>query len=219
MISLMDTFSLATINKAVRKPMGRLAAWIHKVGRGRITPDQITWAGLLLHIPIALLIAQGYLWEGAILLVVFGLFDTLDGELARLTKQASPAGMVLDASTDRIKETFIHGGIAYYLIQGAHPTYAIFALLALGFSLSVTYLKAKAEVAYAVIHKGKVDHHTLNRMFSDGIFPFEVRMALVVGGLLTGFVVVAEVLICLGAWQSPRSMRFINRSIDTRQAQ
>ncbi|HEY2004105.1 MAG TPA: CDP-alcohol phosphatidyltransferase family protein [Candidatus Saccharimonadia bacterium] len=208
-------FKLEKVNKTVRKPMARLAAWVHKVGRGRITPNMITWAGLILHIPIALLITQGYLWPSAILLVVFGLFDTLDGELARLTNQASPAGMLLDASTDRIKETFIHGGIAYYLIQGAHPEYAIFAVLALGFSLSVTYLKAKAEVAYAVVHKGNIDYHELNRKFSDGIFPFEVRMALVVGGLFTGFVVLAEILICLGAWQSPKSLRFINQSIST----
>jgi len=177
----------------------------------------ITWAGLLLHIPIALLIAYGFLWQGAILLVIFGLFDTLDGELARLTNRASPAGMVLDASTDRIKETFIHGAIAYYLIQSAHPEYAVFAVLALGFSLSVTYLKAKAEVAYAAIHPGKVDFQKLNRMFSDGIFPFEVRMALIVVGLLSGYIVIAEILICLGAWQSPRSMRFINKSIAVKQ--
>jgi CDP-diacylglycerol--glycerol-3-phosphate 3-phosphatidyltransferase len=207
---------IATISTAIRKPMRHIAAWIHKIGRGRITPNMITWAGVLLHIPIALLIAYGFLWQGAILLIIFGLFDTLDGELARLTNQASPNGMVLDASTDRIKETFIHAAIAYNLVQSPHPEYAVFAVLALGFSLSVTYLKAKAEVAYAATHPGAVDFQKLNRMFSDGILPFEVRMALIVAGLFTGYIVIAEILICLGAWQSPRSMRFINKSIATK---
>lgn len=202
------------IEKAVRKVMAHIAMWLHRVSKGRITPNMITWTGVIVHVPIAVLIGMGYFWQGAILLVIFGLFDTIDGELARRTGQSSPSGMVLDASTDRVKETFIHAGIAYYLATSANPEFAVFAALALGFSLSVTYLKAKAEVAYAVVHKGKVDHHTLNRMFSDGIFPFEVRMALVVVGLLTGYIVIAEILICLGAWQSPRSQRFINQSID-----
>ncbi len=205
---------ITSIRNAIRKVMARVAAWLDKTTHGKITPNMITWAGLALHVPVAVLIAQGYLWQGGILLVIFGLFDTLDGELARRTGRATPSGMVLDASTDRLKETLVHAGIAYYLLQGTNPEWAVFAVLALGFSLSVTYLKAKAEVAYAVVHRDKLDHHKLNRMFSDGMFPFEVRMALVVAGLLTGWIVAAEILICLGAWQSPRSQRFINRSID-----
>lgn len=212
---------ITIIKLGIRKVMAYVAMWIHKVSRGRITPNMITWTGVITHVPIAILIAQGYLWQGAILLVIFGLFDTIDGELARRTGQSSPSGMVLDASTDRIKETLIHAGVAYYLIQSPYPELAVLAVLALGFSLSVTYLKAKAEVAYAVVHKGKVDHHTLNRMFSDGIFPFEVRIALVVLGLILGsfnywFLAAAEALIVLGAWQSPRSQRFINQSIDAK---
>jgi len=190
---------LQSIKLWVRSGMKQLAVMLNRVSGGRITPDGITWFGFAMHIPIALLIANGdFIWA-AVGLVVFGLFDTLDGELARLQKTASPGGMLLDASTDRMKEVLLYGGAAYYFAaEGFAPWVLAFAVIALGASMSVSYVKAKGEAAVAS-GKKQIDHHTLNRMFADGLLTFEVRMALLVIGLLTGQLQWVVVIIAAGA--------------------
>lgn len=148
-----------------------------------------------MHIPIALLIAFGYFIPAAILLIVFGLFDALDGELARLQKRASQQGMLLDASTDRMKEVLLYTGAAYVLALGDQPEFAAVAVLACGASLCVSYIKAKGEVA--IVSKKTIPYHELNRLFSDGLARFEVRMAILVVGLLCNQLLIAVALIAL----------------------
>ena len=174
--------ALSATKTEVRNGAAVIARWLDRLSKGRITPDMVTYAGLLMHLPIAWLIAtQHNLWAAAFL-IVFGLFDTLDGELARLQKRDGPRGMLLDASTDRFKEAMLYTGAAYALASSAHPQDAAWAAAAVGASICVSYVKAKGE---AVVATGKkIPHATLNRMFADGILTFEIRMAVLAAGLI-----------------------------------
>jgi CDP-diacylglycerol--glycerol-3-phosphate 3-phosphatidyltransferase len=186
------------IKTQIRAMLHQVARVVDRVSGGRVTPQQVTILGTLMHAPIAVLIAADYFLWAAILLVVFGLFDTLDGELARLQGRASVKGMLLDASTDRLKEAMLYTGIAYYLATGPHPATAAWAAAAVGASISVSYVKAKGEAAVAASNK-EIPHHTLNRMFADGILSFEMRMVVLIVGLLTGFLDWASALVAIGA--------------------
>ena len=132
----------------------------------------------------------------ALLLVIFGLFDTLDGELARLQGRSSARGMLLDASTDRMKEMLLYTGIAYFLATGDDPATSAWAAAALGASVCVSYVKAKGEAAVAASRK-EISHDVLNRMFSDGLLTFEVRMFLLVIGLLSNYLLLVVVIIAV----------------------
>lgn len=174
------------VHLIIRRVMRGVAVNLNGLTGGRLHPDAVTVTGLVMHVPIAALIAGGNYWFwAAVLLVVFGLFDTLDGELARLQQRASAGGMLLDASTDRFKEVLLYAGAAYFLAGSAEPHNAVWAVAACGASLSVSYVKAKGEAAVAAVGK-RVPHDKLNKMFKDGLLPFELRMALLVFGLLTG---------------------------------
>lgn len=151
-----------------------------------------------MHAPIAWLIATDHFTWAAVLLVIFGLFDTLDGELARLQDRASVRGMLLDASTDRLKEAMLYTGVAYILAAGPHPQTAAWAAAAAGISVSVSYVKAKGEAAVASSGK-EIPHHVLNRMFSDGFLTFEMRMVVLLIGLLTDNLVFATAIVAVGA--------------------
>src|SRR5688572_773856 len=99
------------VRAGIRKVMHHVAVWLNRLTGGKLSPDLVTIVGLVMHIPIALLIGTGdHNILAALLLVVFGLFDTLDGELARLQNRSSVRGMLLDASTDRMKETLLYVG-------------------------------------------------------------------------------------------------------------
>jgi CDP-diacylglycerol--glycerol-3-phosphate 3-phosphatidyltransferase len=185
-----------SVKRAVRRVMHFVAWALNGISGGRITPNGVTWVGFLMHIPIALLIAKGEFVWGAVFLVVFGLFDTLDGELARLQGRVTNNGGFLDAATDRLKEVLLYSGAAWYLAQGAHPQYAALAVAACGASICVSFVKAKGEAIVASSGK-QIPYPELNRMFSGGLFPFEVRMLVLLIGLLADQLVWAVAAVAL----------------------
>ncbi len=184
------------IRSFVRRIMGRIAKILNKISGGKITPNSVTIVGLLAHIPIAVLIAYKNNIVAAILLIIFGLFDSLDGELARLQKRDSPIGMLLDASTDRFKEVMLYSGAAFAIINSSRPLLAVWAVVACGASLSVSYVKAKGETAVA---KSSLTTSEVNRLFQDGIMRFEVRMVVLIVGLIFNRLMIAVVFIALTA--------------------
>ena len=185
---------LDMIRDIVRSVMKNIAKALNTMTGGGLTPNAVTIVGLLAHLPIAYLIATSHNLKAALLLVIFGLFDTLDGELARLQKRDSPAGMLLDASTDRFKEVMLYTGAAYAITVGNHPMMAGWAVLACGASLCVSYVKAKGETAVAKSH---LSTSQVNRLFADGLMRFEVRMAVLVIGLLSNRIILAVVVIAI----------------------
>jgi phosphatidylglycerophosphate synthase len=60
--------------------------------RTSITPNQVTLATAVLGIGVTLLYAFGYLWAGALLALVVGILDGVDGKLARLKAQTTKIG-------------------------------------------------------------------------------------------------------------------------------
>ena len=145
-----------------------------------------------MHIPIAWLIATRHNYKAALLLVIFGLFDALDGSLARLQGKASNAGMLLDASTDRIKEVLLYSGVAYSLVQQDLAYFTPWVVAACGASLTVSYVKAKGETAVKGLPANEV-----NRLFQDGLMRFEIRMFILVLGLVSNRLPLAIIVIAI----------------------
>jgi len=183
---------------AIRSVMRWIAKRLNQATRGKLTPNTVTLSGFVMHIPIALLIGSGHNLWAAVLLLVFGLFDTLDGELARLQNRDSPRGMLLDASTDRLKETLIYSGAGYALALGSHPAAAAWAAAACGSSLSVSYVKAKGEAAIAA-SRTNLTHAELNRLFGGGLLSFEIRMVVLIVSLLVNQLAAAVIVIAVFA--------------------
>lgn len=174
---------LSTIKKTVRGIIGSLAQIIHENSRGKIRPHHITYASVLLHAFVALAIINNQLAEAALLLVVFGLMDSLDGELARLQNSQSDSGVLLDATADRIKEVIVYSAIGFWLAEEYGSGQTMVAIAALGGSLLVSYVKAKGEMIVSSRHQQLTVEQT-NRLFSIGLMQFEVRTALLAIGLV-----------------------------------
>lgn len=186
-----------SVGNSVRTLMRNLAKLINKISNGRITPDFITYTSLFAHLPIAYLIAIGnFMWAG-ILLIVFGLFDALDGELARLQKADSPRGMVLDASTDRIKESLLYIGVAYFFVQNNLEIFAVWAVAVCAGALLVSYIKAKAETA---IKDKNLSANQINRLFKSGLMRYEIRMLVLIIGLLFNVLQGTVVILAITTW-------------------
>jgi len=190
-----------------------IAHWLNSVSGGKLKPNTVTTVGVAMHLPIAILIAEHELLWAAVLLVFFGLFDTLDGELARIQHTASNRGMLYDAATDRIKEILLYSGIAYALTTSHQARWAFVAATACGASITVSFIKAKGEAALA-LQQNVTDHHALNYHFKAGLAPFEVRMTILVLGLLSNQLLAATVLIAVLASVNIWSrLRMINEQL------
>jgi CDP-diacylglycerol--glycerol-3-phosphate 3-phosphatidyltransferase len=185
------------IKQAVRRMMHVLARILNKLSGGKITPNGVTLFGVAMHIPIAWLIAiHSNIWA-AISLLVFGLLDTVDGELARLQNRASPQGRLLDSVTDRVKEVMLYMGVAYAIIaSGSHTYMAVWAVAACGCSLLTSYVNAAGD---SIMVGKKSAEHVGNKAFRGGLLPFEIRMFILIVGLLSNQVVPAVIIIALGA--------------------
>lgn len=196
---------VSTIRNIIRGLIGQLAVILNHLSGGCISANVITITSLLTHIPIALLIAWGHNYWAAGLLLVFGLFDALDGAVARLQKTSSSRGMLLDSITDRIKEVLLYVGAAYYFVANNKAYFAVWAVATCGISLLVSYVNAWGE---AVTTKSKTKHET-NKSFRGGIMTYDVRLTFFFFGLLADrlylvvvFIAATSILTALGRMRS-----------------
>jgi CDP-diacylglycerol--glycerol-3-phosphate 3-phosphatidyltransferase len=116
------------------------------LSKSGITPNALTIANLALNIVATYVIAAGHFFLGGILILVSGLFDLLDGALARFTKRTTKFGAVLDSTVDRISEsTTLCGLLIWYVPQKDIILEIVLILVALIGSFMVSYIKARAE--------------------------------------------------------------------------
>ncbi len=118
--------------------------------RWRVRPNLITTVGTLVVVGSAAAFALGEVRWGGWLLLVAGLFDMVDGRVARQGGTTTTFGAFYDSTLDRVGEALLFGGIALHFLQGGVPaarvTPAVAAtLVALAASLLVSYTRARAE--------------------------------------------------------------------------
>jgi len=164
---------------------------VNGLARTGISPTAITLVGLALHFVGGIVVGIGELRLGALVLLVAGICDALDGQLARLTGKVTRFGAFLDSNVDRIEETAVMAGIAAYF-QSTHWAHAealvVATLLALGGSLITSYARARAE--------------GLGLDCKVGWFERPDRVAVVTAGLLFGpwFLVAAILIVLVLSW-------------------
>jgi phosphatidylglycerophosphate synthase len=123
--------------------------------RAGLTPNMVTTIGLVLNIGVAIIFISGaeegrrgdlrYVgWAGALILFA-GLFDMLDGQVARLGNMSSPFGALYDSVLDRYSELILFLGICYYLVAHHYFLSSLFAFIGLIGSMMVSYTRARAE--------------------------------------------------------------------------
>ncbi|MDB4999511.1 MAG: CDP-diacylglycerol--inositol 3-phosphatidyltransferase [Mucilaginibacter sp.] len=120
-----------------------------------LTPNAVTSIGFILNVGVAAIFIVGgedgdradltYIgWAGGLILFA-GLFDMLDGQVARLGNMKSVFGALYDSVLDRYSELIMFLGICYYLVAHHYFLSSIFAFIALIGSMMVSYVRARAE--------------------------------------------------------------------------
>lgn len=113
--------------------------------RLHVTPNQVTVAGTLLNLAAAALVFADRLVLGAVVFVLAGCFDLLDGALARQSGLVTPFGAFLDSTLDRVSEGVMLAAIGYHFAVAGRPWDAALVVIALLGSFLVSYTRARAE--------------------------------------------------------------------------
>lgn len=141
-----------TLQKIIYKIINPFVRLLIKVG---FTPNTVTTIGFVLNVGVAVIFVTGaeegnrgdlsYVgWAGALILFA-GLFDMLDGQVARLGRMSSPFGALFDSVLDRYSELILFLGICFYLIAHHYFLSSLFAFIALIGSMMVSYTRARSE--------------------------------------------------------------------------
>ncbi len=110
-----------------------------------IHPNAMTLTGVAGNAVAAVLLAQGRIVTGGVVVLAMGAFDALDGTMARLRGKPTPWGSFLDSVADRYSELMLFGGLAYYYTTQGDVRGAMLAYLAAAGAVLVSYTRAKAE--------------------------------------------------------------------------
>lgn len=131
----------------IRKTIGSRIAdpMVAVLSRSGIKPNALTFVSLVLSIAAAYFIGTGHFLLGGALVLVSGLFDLLDGALARFTKQTTKFGAILDSTVDRVSEAAIFCGLLIWYVPKGSVLEAAAIFAALIGSFLVSYIRARAE--------------------------------------------------------------------------
>lgn len=135
------------------------------------SPNVLTVMGLVASLPGFYWLSQGRPGWGALFLVG-GVFDVLDGSVARLTGKVTKFGGVFDATMDRISDGLLLLALG---MGGFVPMWLAFLTYIV--SVSVSYVKAKAETMAKVSSVGR-------NTFSVGVAERGERVGIIFGSLV-----------------------------------
>ena len=126
-----------------------LAPVLDPLIRWRVHPNAITTIGFLVTVSAGLAFFLGHVRIGGALVLLGGLFDVLDGQVARQSGLASVFGSFYDSTLDRMSEIVVFLGI-FSLYGGGHPDFprpwmVYTVALALAGSMMISYTRARAE--------------------------------------------------------------------------
>jgi CDP-diacylglycerol--glycerol-3-phosphate 3-phosphatidyltransferase len=99
----------------------------------------------VLSVAAAFAVGSGRLGLGLCLLVVSALLDLADGAVAKASGTASTRGAFFDSVADRLSDTAILGGVAWYLTSDRGGHWALLPFAILGASTLISYERARAE--------------------------------------------------------------------------
>lgn len=139
------------------RAFGQACGWLlQKIVNGlaltKISPNVLTFMGLIINIIAAIFFGfansqnnvRMFLYAG---MVIFGagIFDMVDGRVARQTNQVTVYGAFFDSVIDRYSDVALFFGLLVYYARGNRFFYVVLVAFVMTASLMVSYTRARAE--------------------------------------------------------------------------
>src|SRR5580704_5242449 len=120
----------------------RIVRWL---ALSRIHPNFLTFIGLLINVCAAFLFSQGnFVWAGVVVIGA-GLFDMVDGRVARETNRVTKFGGFFDSVLDRYSDMALFMGLLVYYASINRFFYIVLTAIVMTGSVMVSYARSRAE--------------------------------------------------------------------------
>jgi phosphatidylglycerophosphate synthase len=120
----------------------RIVRWL---ALSRIHPNFLTFIGLLINAVAAWLFAQGSFFWAGIVVIGAGLFDMVDGRVARASNQVTRFGGFFDSVLDRYSDLALFIGLQVYYAAINRFDYIVLTAIVMTGSVMISYARARAE--------------------------------------------------------------------------
>lgn len=111
----------------------------------KINPNVLTFLGLLINMVAAAFLAVGSFRTAGLVIIFAGLFDMVDGRVARETNQVTRFGGFFDSVLDRYSDLGLLVGLLVYYGTINRPSYVVLTSVVMTASVMISYTRTRAE--------------------------------------------------------------------------
>lgn len=137
----------ARLGHSLDAPLGFIAKRIP------FSPNTLTVTGFVITV-IASFVIPFNIRLGGVLIMIGGIFDMLDGVVARTSGKTTKFGAFLDSVLDRYSDAFLFLSIAWYLAAHGDHTGSFLSIGTMLGALLISYTRARAEGLGESCHTG-----------------------------------------------------------------
>jgi CDP-diacylglycerol--glycerol-3-phosphate 3-phosphatidyltransferase len=111
----------------------------------KINPNVLTFLGLVINAIAATFLAMGQFRKAGFIIIFAGLFDMVDGRVARETNQVTRFGAFFDSVLDRYSDLALLMGLLVYYGTIERPFYVVLTAIVMAASVMISYARSRAE--------------------------------------------------------------------------
>jgi CDP-diacylglycerol--glycerol-3-phosphate 3-phosphatidyltransferase len=153
----------------------------------KINPNILTFLGVLISLWAAFMFGYGSLFWGGWVIILAGLFDMLDGAVARVSRSETRFGAFYDSVIDRYSDVIILQGLLVYYARHQMLGYVVLVGVVIMGAVLTSYTRARAESLIPSCKVGFMERP-------------ERIVLLIIGGLANRMEAVLWILAVLGNW-------------------
>lgn len=153
----------------------------------KINPNILTFTGVVISFWAAWKFGHGKFFQGGLIVILAGLFDMLDGEVARVSRSETRFGAFYDSVIDRYSDIIILQGLMVHYARHQRLGYVVLVGVVFMGAVMTSYTRARAESLIPTCKVGFMERP-------------ERIVLLIIGALANRMEAVLWVLAVLGNW-------------------
>lgn len=118
---------------------------VRALALSRINPNVLTFLGLVINMIAAAFLAFGAFRTAGGVIIFAGLFDMVDGRVARATNQVTRFGGFFDSVLDRYSDLALLVGLLVYYGTINRPAYVVLTAVVMTAAVMISYTRTRAE--------------------------------------------------------------------------
>ncbi len=171
---------------------------VRALSLAKIHPNVLTAVGLVINIAAAVLFGKGNFVAAGVVVLGAGLFDMVDGRVARASNTVTPFGAFFDSVVDRYSDMALYMGLLVYYARVGRSLYVVLVALVMAGSVMISYTRARAESLIPSCKVGFLERPERIVLIIIGALMNRMGPVLWIIGVLSNVTVVHR---CIYTWQ------------------